>query len=144
MGATQHGPFDAAMLEPQGDLKMKDRLPVALEAEVPRFDDSRVHGTHRHLVDFLATHFEEVRDRGQGILIPPPWTGLIGPGQVVAHGLEPGMALGDDPELLGDFTFEEVGLGAFRREGRVSRPSEAGPGDPKALLGIIREDGEEA
>ena len=41
---------------------MVDRLAVALEPEMPRFDHPGVHGPHRDLVDLLALHVEKVGD----------------------------------------------------------------------------------
>src|ERR1035438_8129751 len=122
------------MLESQGNLQMEYGLPMALEPEVTRFDDPCMHWTHGYLVDFLSAHLEEIHDGGEGTLISPPRTGTIGPGQVVAERLEPGMALGNDPELFGDFPFKEVSLRALRREGRISRLGEPSPGHPKAPL----------
>jgi hypothetical protein len=43
------------MLVPEGDLEVQDRLALALEPEVAGFDDARVHGTDRDLVDRVAS-----------------------------------------------------------------------------------------
>ena len=62
VGAADQGPLDPAVLVAQRDLQVKDLLAVALEAEMPRFDDARVNRTDRDLVDLLSFNPEKVRD----------------------------------------------------------------------------------
>ena len=85
---------------------MQHLLAVALEAEVARLDDPRMHRSHRHLVDLVALHAEEVRDTGAIALLE-------------AHRLEPRMAPRGDAQLLGDLALEEVRLRALRGQRRI-------------------------
>ena len=85
-----------AMLVAQGDLQVEDVLAVALEAEVAGLDDARVDRPHGHLVDLLALDAVEVAHAGGPALRSRcQASGAPCPGQVEAHRLEPGMALGD-------------------------------------------------
>ena len=134
------GALDAPVLVAQGDLQVEDGLAVALEAEVARLDDARVDGTHGHLVDRLALDAEEVHDGGLGVLPDLP---ALRPGAVEADRLQPGVALGQDPELLRQLPFEEVGLGTVGGQGRVGGTGEAGPGGAEPALGVVGQHGVE-
>ena len=59
--AADQRPLDPAVLVAERDLQVKDLLAVALEAEMPRFDDAGVNGTDRDLVDLLP--FDAVKSR---------------------------------------------------------------------------------
>ena len=144
MGATEEGLLHAAMLIAQGDLQMEDPLAVALEPEVARLDHARVDGPHGHLVDLLALHAEEVDHTGNRHSATLPGVRRAVPGKVESHGLQPGMAFGDDAGLLGELPLEEVGLGAIGREGGIARSVELGAQDTQDVPRIVREHGVEA
>ncbi len=52
--------FDATMLVAERYLQVENPLTVTLEAEMSRFDDSRVYRTDGDLMDFVSAHGEEV------------------------------------------------------------------------------------
>ena len=60
-----HRLFDAAMLVAEKDLKIVDVLAHALEAEMPRLDNARVHGTDR---DFMGRRAFE-GNYGRGVAV---------------------------------------------------------------------------
>jgi hypothetical protein len=108
-----------SVLVTERDLQVKDLLAVALEAEMPRLDDSRVHRADRDLVNRVALDAEEVGDarrerRARARAVPR---------LVVTDRFHPGMAFGVHSELLGDLALEEVRLGAVgsQRLERVAR-----------------------
>ncbi len=80
---------------------------MALKTEMPRLDDARVDGADRHLVDFLALDAVKIGDADQCIRHTPC------AGCSEADRLEPGVSFGLNAELLGDFPFEEMDLGAI-------------------------------
>ena len=64
-------PLGATMLITERDLQVEDMLAVALEAEMPRFDDAGVNGTDRDFVDLFSLDPEKVGDADDGSLIRP-------------------------------------------------------------------------
>ena len=62
----------AAMLISERDLQVIDILPVALEPEVPGFDDARMHGAHRDLMDFFSLDAEKLRIPDDDLSVPMP------------------------------------------------------------------------
>ncbi len=110
MRAAAQQLLEAAMLETEGDFQMHDLLAVALEAEMAGFDDPGMDRADRHLVNFFPLHPVEAHIAGDGMpsRVAPPGVGTGTPGVMEAHRLEPGMPLGQDGELLGDFPLEEV------------------------------------
>ena len=108
--------LDATMLVPERYLQVEDLLTVTLEAEMSRFDDSRVYRADRDLMDFLSAHGEEVGYSGErrlGGAIRRPI------GRVEPDWLEPGMALRLNLPLLRDFALEPMRLRALERQARV-------------------------
>ena len=144
VGTADQGPLDATVLIAQRDLQVKDLLAMALEAEVPRFDDAGVNGTDRDLVDLLAFDAEKIRDADDRsfVRLPAPRVVAGAIRAMEANRLEPGMPLGTDPVLLGKFPLEEVDLRAVGRQRRETGPSR-GSSEPtrKSRAGAVGEDG---
>ncbi len=115
-GAADQRSLDSSMLIAQRDLQVEDLLAVALEAEMPRFDDAGVNGTDRDFVNLLAFDPEKVGDADDGLFARLPVPGIVAGAVrgVKANRLEPGMPFGTDPVLLGEFPLEEVDLGTVR------------------------------
>src|SRR5947209_1587723 len=90
---ANHVPLDAAMLVAQLDLQMEDMLPVALEAEVARLNDPRVHRPHRHLVRLRPFDAEVIRDAREDRRADGSTPGVMSRpiGMMEADRLEPGM-----------------------------------------------------
>jgi len=142
--ATREHPPDAPVLIAEGDLQVIDRLAVALEAEMARFDDAGVHGTDGHLVNLLAGDLEEVRHAARrGARLPAPHVRPVAPGAFEPHRLQPGMPLRGDAPLLGDLPLEQVRLRACRRQGRVRVP-DVGGNDRQQARVLPREKGHQA
>ena len=121
VGAAGQHLFHAAVLEAQADLQIEHVLAVALEAEVTGFDDARMHGAHGHFVDLAAFHAVVVALGRAGAF-------RARGGRGVAHGLEPGVALGHDAPGLADLTLEALELGAFLAHGRIAFQRQAAGG----------------
>src|SRR5271157_4246821 len=108
--------LDATMLVPERYLQVENLLTVTLEAEMPRFDDSRMHRTDGDLMDFVSAHGEEVgysRQRRLRNAVRRPI------GRMEPDWLEPGMALRLNFPLFCDFALEPMRLRAFERQTRV-------------------------
>ncbi|KAF5029967.1 hypothetical protein DSECCO2_643070 [anaerobic digester metagenome] len=121
--------FDAPVLVPQADFQVHDVFAVALEAEVPGFDDAGMDRAHGHFVDLLAAHpelFGHARSRAGGVRMDE--------GGREAHGLEPGMAFGPDLPLLEEFALEHVALRAFGCEARIDRERFGAPHGEAAVV----------
>jgi hypothetical protein len=111
-------PLDASVLIPERDLQVKNLFTMALEAEMPRFDDAGMYGTNSHLVDLLPLDTVEIRDANNRSLVRLPAPRIVARpiGRVEADWLQPGMALRTNAVLLGDFSLEQMDLGAVRRQ----------------------------
>ena len=131
----------AAVLVSERDLEMDHTLSVALEPEMSRLDDARVHGSDPDFVDFFPLDFEEIGDsRNQGITLRPVPSVAAGTVRlVVSDRLEPGMPLRPHAPLLRDLTLEEVSLGEVGGERRVALPH-VGRGHGEGRLSRARED----
>jgi hypothetical protein len=97
MRATLKCPFRASVLVSEGNLQVKHFLTGALEAEVARFNDAGVHGTHRDFV-YLASLDTEERAVGRGV-IPR-----------ASHRLEPWVPVRQHAVLFPDLPLEEMRL----------------------------------
>src|SRR5260370_17270073 len=117
VGAADERPFDTSVLVAEGDLQMEDLLAMALEAEVARLDDARVHGSHGYLVHLVALDAVKVHDPDDGHLTvgTAPRVAAWPRRPHEAHGLKPRVAARNNAPLLGDLSLEEVHLGALRR-----------------------------
>ncbi|OQC55356.1 MAG: hypothetical protein BWX54_01991 [Verrucomicrobia bacterium ADurb.Bin018] len=62
MRPVQQRALDAAVLIAQRNFQMQHFLAVALEAEVARLDDSRMHGANGYFMNALARHTEKLHD----------------------------------------------------------------------------------
>ena len=104
------------MLVSERDLEVKDLLAMALEPEMSRLDDTGVNRADRDLVDLVSFNSEEVGDADQWVLVWPPAPRVVAGAvrTVKANRLEPGMAFGTEPVLLGHFALEEVRPGGTR------------------------------
>src|SRR6266508_2620401 len=96
----------SAVLVSQHDLQGQHFLPICLEAEVPRLDDTRVHRSHGDFVHVLA------RDSREGIRFP-----IDAPRGKAARRVVGGMPSQrpqtgsperGDPALLGDLALEQL------------------------------------
>ena len=115
---AHQGGLDAAMLIAKRDLQVKDLLAMALEAEMPRFDHAGVNRTDRDLVDLFAFNPEKVRDADHRSLARSPAPRVVAGAvrAMKANRLEPGMAFGTEPVLLGQLPLEKVRLWALGSE----------------------------
>ena len=100
------------------------------------FDDARMHGAHGHFVDLAAFHAVVVALGRAG-------TFRARGGRGVAHGLEPGVALGHDAPGLADFTLEALELRAFLAHGRIAFQRQAA-GGPQFLPLVMGHDAAQA
>ncbi len=113
--STDEGAFDTPVLVAERNLQVINLFTVALKTEMSRLDDAGVHGPNRDFMDFVAGHFEKVRDarlNGSFRGAPPgimPFTIRT----VKADRLQPGMALGTNAPLLGNFALEPMRLWAI-------------------------------
>jgi hypothetical protein len=132
-GATQKHSLDPAVLVAQRDLEMKYLLTVALKAEVPRFDDPGMNRPDRDLVNLFASNLVVVHHTNNRFhsrqSAPRIVTGAVG--RVETHGFEPGVTLGNESELLGDFPLEQVNLRAAWSERKEPFSFNQAAPDPK-------------
>ena len=137
--------LDAAVLIAEGDLEMEDVLAMTLETEVAGLDDARVDGPDGDLVDFGSGHGEEVDDTGQNrrSRLPAPRVATGAIRVMEADGLHPGMSLGPQAVLLGDFPLEQVCLrnGIRDRFEAVASNRCAQEADPAVF--VVRQDGDQ-
>src|SRR5262249_27078206 len=105
-------PLDTPVLVAERDLQVKDLFAMALEAEMPRFDDAGVDGAHGHFVDLLpldAVVVGDADDRGfRGLPVPGVVAGAVR--GMVADRLRPGVPFRTHAVLLGHLALEEVDL----------------------------------
>ena len=99
--------FNASMLKAKLYLQMEDIFAVALEAEMPRLDDTGMHRTNRYFMHFLPFCHKVVCFRRTGAFAP----GIVG-WRAEAHGFEPGMPNGADTPCFKQFALEQMRLGA--------------------------------
>ncbi|MGD0289216.1 MAG: hypothetical protein ABSC63_06135 [Candidatus Binataceae bacterium] len=115
-GSRHERLFNSSMLVTEGYLQMKNFFTMTLETEMARLDDSRVHGAYRDFVNLFPGHREEISNarfwRRRQTVPGPIWC-------VKSNRLQPRMPLRMNQPLLGDFTFEPMGLRAFQREAGV-------------------------
>src|SRR5258708_31434998 len=99
--------LDAPMLVAERDFEMKHALAVAVETEMPRLDDTRMHRANRDFVHLSSGYLEEldVLDRFSATR--------------EANRLQPRVALRRNAALLGDFALEAMRGGAIRSERRI-------------------------
>ena len=118
VGAADQGLLDPTVLIAQRDLQVKDLLAMALEAEVPRFDDAGVNGTDRDLVDFLSFNPEKIRDTDHRSFVrrPAPRVMAGAVRAMKANRLEPRVPQGTGAVLLGKLPLEEMELRAVGRQ----------------------------
>jgi hypothetical protein len=130
-------------LVPKRDLEVKHFLAVALEAEVTRFNDARVHGADGHLVNLLSFDTVEIGDADLDRFPGRPVPGILArtPRGVISNGLKPGVALEPNAELFGDFPLEEVDLRASGGEGGERIHIRVSSENPEAGTNIVREHG---
>jgi len=102
-----------------------------------RFNDAGMDRTDPDLMDFISRHpkilhLAHLRMPG-GITVP----GIVpaGPGSVKTNRFEPGVSMENDAELLGDFPFKQVQLGADRGE-RVENGARLGTEYPEVAGNI--------
>ena len=140
---ADQGPLDAAMLVAERDLQVEDLLAVALEAEMPRLDDAGVNRADRDLVDLLAFDPEKVGDADDRGLarLPAPRVVAGAVRAMKANRLEPGMAFGTDPVLLGELPLEEVDLRAVGRQRGKPVRVQRRLADAQQRAGAVGEDG---
>ena len=87
--------LNAPVLKAEGNLQVEDLFAVALEAEMPRFDDAGVNRTDRHLVNLFALNLKIVHDPGQqsvAVQIAPRNRCRSPNGLLEPDRLQPGMA----------------------------------------------------
>ncbi len=115
-------PFRAPVLVAQGDFQVQDLLAEALKAEMTGLDDAGMHRSDPDLVDLVALDLVVLHVADQRMLrrVPAPGIAVAMPDPVKADRLQPGMALGHDPELFGHFPLEEMELGPAQGESRVT------------------------
>src|SRR5208282_5774271 len=109
--------LNATMLVPERYLQVENLLTVALEAEMSRFDDSRVYRADGDLMDFVPAHGEEVGHSWERRWADAIWRPI---GRVEPDWLEPGMALRLNLPLLRDFALEPMRLRTLERQAWVS------------------------
>src|SRR6266540_4308885 len=99
---------------------MKHLFSVALEAKMPRLDDTGMDRSHCDFVNLLALNAVEVRDTDGWPLARASAPGVVGwpIRRMKTNGFEPWMAFGPHAVLLGELAFEEVQLRAIRRQRR--------------------------
>ncbi len=108
--ATRKRSFDTPVLVSEADLEKEDLLAMALEAEMPRLDDTGVHRTDADLVDLGAVDAEVVHDRGQaGEAIRRRRAAAV-EARRGAHRLGPWVAKRLRADLLRYLAFEELHL----------------------------------
>ena len=127
--AAHEQALDAPVLVAEAYFQVHDVFAVALEAEVPGFDDAGMDRAHGHFVDVLAAH-PELLGHARGRARPV----RVDEGRRKAHGLEPGMAFGPDLPLLEEFALEHVALRAFGCEARIDRERFGAPHGEAAVV----------
>ena len=101
--------FYSAMLVSQVDLQVQDPLTMTDEPEMSRFDDAGVDGADPDFMQCFSL------DGIKGIIVHH--TGLIGPVERITDGLQPGMTLEFNAELLMDLPLKDVELEMSDRDG---------------------------
>src|SRR6266446_2523948 len=133
--------LQTAVLIAERDLQMEDLLAVTLEAEVPRLDHARVHGSDRDLVYFLSLDAIEVGHAALRVHPGRPAPGVAAaPRRMETDRLEPGMAFGLHAPLLGDLALEQVRLGALRRHRRERLADHLRPRSLERARRVVGED----
>ncbi len=109
--------LDTPVLVAERDFQVEDLFPVALEAEMPRLDDTGVDRTNRHFVDLVPLDTVEIGDADNRGLVRLPSPRIVARpiGSMEPHRLEPRVAFRADAILLGDLPLEEMHLRAVRR-----------------------------
>jgi hypothetical protein len=114
MRAAGQRPFNTAMLVAQGDLQVKDRFTVTLEAEMPRFDDTGMYRSDRYFMNLVPLNLVKFSHARQDDVVYCSSPGVMSTaaGALVADRLEPWVAVYAYAALLGDLAFEQMCLGA--------------------------------